>query len=221
MMDSTRDVRIIIADGHPIFRDGLRRLLETDARLQIVGESAGGSEAVTLVRETAADILLLGLPASGREAARTLPDFTDTGLTVRVIVLTDRVNTPDVSRALQLGAWGVIPKDSRPEVLFSTVHSVMAGRRCIGGDETSEAVVGLRKLDAARRRSGAFGLTRRELDILRAVVAGCTNKEIAERSSISENTVKSHLSHIFNKLGASNRVELALFSAHHRLVDAF
>ena len=219
MTTSTHRVRIAIADGHPIFRDGLRRLLETDARLEVVGENAGGSAATALAQNADADILLLGLAASGRKAAITLPDLTAAGVSVRTIILTDRVDSPDVTRALQLGAWGVIPKDSSPEVLFSSIHSVMAGRRWIGRDETSEVVVSLRKLDAARRRSSAFGLTRREVDIVRAVVAGCTNKEIAERSSISENTVKSHLAHIFNKLGASNRVELALFASHHRLTD--
>jgi DNA-binding NarL/FixJ family response regulator len=78
---------------------------------------------------------------------------------------------------------------------------------------------GLRKLRNARRRTRALGLTEREIEIARAVVAGYTNKEIARRSSISENTVKSHLMHIFNKLGASNRVELAIFAAHHRVLD--
>ena len=79
-------------------------------------------------------------------------------------------------------------------------------------------LLSLRKLETAQRRTKAFGLTRRELRILREVVAGFTNKEISERVNISENTVKSHLTNIFNKLGASNRVELALFAAHHRLV---
>jgi DNA-binding NarL/FixJ family response regulator len=104
-------------------------------------------------------------------------------------------------------------------VLFDSIRSVMAGRFWLDREEASGAVPGLRKLEAERRRTKAFGLTRRELEILRAVVAGYTNKEIAERSSLSENTVKSHLTHIFNKSGASNRVELALFAAHHRLLD--
>jgi DNA-binding CsgD family transcriptional regulator len=83
----------------------------------------------------------------------------------------------------------------------------------------SDAVVSLRKLQTERRRSRTFGLTPREIEIARSVVAGYTNKEIARQSSISENTVKSHVLHIFTKLGASNRVELALFVAHHRVLD--
>jgi DNA-binding NarL/FixJ family response regulator len=133
--------------------------------------------------------------------------------------MTDCVDTPEVLHSLQLGARGVILKDSAPEVLFKSIHSVMAGEMWIGRERVSDTVESLRKLAAARRRSRAFGLTPREIEVARAVVAGYTNKEIAQRSSISENTVKSHLMHIFDKLGASNRVELALFATHHRLLD--
>jgi two-component system, NarL family, nitrate/nitrite response regulator NarL len=211
-------VRVVVANGHPIFRDGLRRLLETDPGLLIseVGEDAG---TVALVHEMAPDILLLDLATSGPRAVETLSELAASAVLVRTIVLTDCIDTPEVLRALQLGARGVILKDSTPEVLFESIHSVMAGDFWIGPEPVSEAVVGLRKLRAARRRSKALGLTPREMEIARAVVAGYTNREIAGRFSISENTVKSHLVHIFNKLGASNRVELALFASHHRVLD--
>jgi DNA-binding NarL/FixJ family response regulator len=212
-------VRIVVADGHPIFRDGLRRLLETDPGLLVVSEAGQRADTVTLVRESAPDILLLGLAMSGQVALDTLRELAASALLVRTIVLTDCVDTPDVLRALQLGARGVILKDSSPEVLFTCIHKVVAGDFWIGREPVSDAVISLRKLQAARRRSRTFGLTPREIEIARAVVAGYTNKEIARRSSISENTVKSHLLHIFNKLGASNRVELALFAAHHRVLD--
>ena len=140
-------------------------------------------------------------------------------MAARIIVLTASVDTPDVARALQLGARGVVPKDAAADVLFTSIRSVAAGHYWIGGESVSKVASSLRELETARRRSKAFGLTRRELEIVRAVVAGYTNKEIAERFTISENTVKRHLTHIFNKLGASNRVELALFTAHHRLLD--
>ena len=213
--DPTR-VRIVIADSHPIFRDGLRRLLETDPQLQIVGECAGGSEAAALARDAHAGILLLGLQSAGRETSDALSALPEEGRrTARTIILTNCLERPDVTRALELGACAVIPRDSSPEVLFTTIHSVMTAATDGESDETAK----LRKLEVARRRSRAFGLTRRELEIVRAVIEGCTNKEIARRSAISENTVKSHLAHIFNKLGASNRVELALFASHHRLLD--
>jgi two-component system, NarL family, nitrate/nitrite response regulator NarL len=212
-------VRVAVADGHPIFRDGLRRLLETDPRLLVVSEGGERAGTVALVHESAPDILLLGLAASDQSAVKTLSELAASNVLVRTIVLTDCVDTPDVLRALQAGARGVILKDSSPEVLFNCIHSVVAGDFWIGRERVSDAVVSLRKLQTARRRSRTFGLTPREIEIARAVVAGYTNKEIARRSSISENTVKSHLLHIFNKLGASNRVELALFAAHHRVLD--
>lgn len=215
----TPRVRIFIVDGQPIFRDGLRRLLETDSRLIIVGEADSGSAAATVFREASADILLLGLMSAGPKAATPPHALSGDRSSVRTIILTDGVGRPHVTHALRLGAWGIIPKDSPPESLFNSIHSVMAGHFWVGGDRAAEVGRSLRKLEAARRRTRAFGLTRRELDIVRAVIDGCTNKEIAERTSISQNTVKSHMVHIFNKMGASTRVELALFASHHGLLD--
>jgi DNA-binding NarL/FixJ family response regulator len=202
-----------------MFRDGLRRLLETDSELLIVSETGEGAGTAALIHELAPDVLLLDLATSGRRAVERLSELAASGVPVRTIVLTDCVETPEVLRALQLGARGVILKDSSPEVLFKCIHNVAAGNFWIGLDRVSDAVGSLRKFQTARRRSRTFGLTPREIEIARAVVAGYTNKEIARQSSISENTVKSHLLHIFTKLGASNRVELALFAAHHRVLD--
>ena len=213
----TSRVRIVIADRQPIFRDGLRRLLETDSRLEIVGASEGGPPTAALVRDARADILLLSL-GTDQSGLGTLSDLAS-GSSVRTIVLSDGIDGPQVTRALQLGACGIVPRDAGPEALFGSIHGVMAGQFWVGRDAAPNVTPSLRKLTRARRRTKAFGLTRRELDIVRAVLAGCTNKAIAERFAISENTVKSHLMHIFNKLGASNRVELALFASHHRLAD--
>lgn len=209
-------IRIVIAGEHAIFRHGLRHLLEARAGL-CVYEVGDATSAVSLVRELPADILLLGLNSSRGPSLEILQELS--AHSARTIVLTDRIDSPDVTSALQLGARAVLAKDSAPDVLFTCIQSVMAGHFWIGQEAAAGAMPELRKLEAARRQSKVFGLTRREIEIVRAVVAGCTNKEIAERSSISENTVKSHLTHIFNKIGASNRVELALFAAHHRLLD--
>ena len=211
-------VRVAVADGHPIFRDGLRRLLETDPRLLVVGEGGERAGAVALVHESAPDILLLGFATSDQSAVETLSELAESHVRVRTIVLTDCVDTPDVLRALQAGARGVILKDSSPEVLFKCIHSVVAGDFWIGRERVSDAVVSLRKLQTARRRSRTFGLTPREIEIARAVVAGYTNKEIARQSSISENTVKSHLQEIFARLGVRNRVEAAIRAARDGLI---
>jgi DNA-binding NarL/FixJ family response regulator len=219
VVSNATPIRIVIAGEHSIFRDGLRRLLEAESGFVIAAESADGSAAPRLVVEFTPDVLLLGFATIGPSLTDTVHELAAVEPPVRTIVLTDRVDTPAVSLALQLGARGVVLKDSTPAVLFECIRNVMAGRFWLGDERVDGAVPNLRKLEAARRRSKLFGLTRREIEIIRGVVAGYTNREIAERACISENTVKSHLMHIFNKSGASSRVELALFAAHHRLLD--
>jgi two-component system, NarL family, nitrate/nitrite response regulator NarL len=211
-------VRIFIADQHPIFRDGLRRLLETRADLQIVGETGDGLNAAALIRDLAPDILLLGLGASAGAALDAVRSSAICGL-VSTILLTGSVDTPEVADAFQLGARGVVPKDSAVDALFESIDSVMDGHYWVGDHRVSNVAGSLRKLNASRRRTKAFGLTHRELEIVRSIVNGYTNKEIAQRSAISQSTVKRHMTHIFDKLGASNRIEVALFAAHHRLLD--
>ena len=219
MLAETTAIRLVIAGEYPIFRHGLRRLLEVDPRFSIVCETGDGSTALALVQELEPDVLLLGNASSGTPAVETVQALAALQSSVRIILLTDRVDTPDVVAALEGGAHGVVPKDSTPEALFKSIRSVLAGQLWLGDECASGAALGLRKLEASRRQTKAFGLTRREIDIIKAVVSGCTNREIGQQMAISENTVKTHITHIFNKSGASSRVELAVFAAHHRLLD--
>ena len=214
-------VRIVIADEQHIFRDGLRRLLETQPRLQIIGEASGDDQAAKMVRELTPDVLLVGLPASGPFQFDALEQTLAAKPPTRTILLAapKTVDTFEViAAATQLSARGVVPKDSPPITLFESIDGVMDGQYWVGRERVADVAASVRKLETARRRTLAFGLTRRELDILNAVVGCETNKAIAARFSISENTVKRHLTQIFDKVGVSNRIELAIFAAHHRLV---
>jgi len=216
-----RTVRFVIADHSPIFRDGLRRLLEADLRFVAVGHSDPGDTLLELLRTARPDVLLLGAASSGRLWADTLCGITTAGLSVQTILLAAAIDMPQVTDALQSGAAGVVAKDSPAELLFQSIDAVLDGGCWIGTERASRGVAaGVRRLDQARRHAMGFGLTRRELDIIRAVLDGDTNREIAARLSISENTVKRHLLHVFDKMGVSSRVELALFASHHRLLDA-
>jgi len=214
--------RLVIADEQPIFRDGLRRLLESQPGLRVVGEARNATEAAGLIAALNPDILLLSLAGSAPFPLEALEQLAIAGRPVRTILLTGAVNTPEVmSAAIQLGACGVVPRDSGPEVLFESIVSVMAGNYWVGRECVANVPASVKRLDTARRRTKAFGLTHRELEIIRSVLSGETNRQIARGFSISENTVKRHLSHIFDKVGASNRVELARFAAHHRLLEGF
>jgi DNA-binding NarL/FixJ family response regulator len=222
-MDNRRPqgVRIVIADDHPIFRDGLRRLLESEPDLKVVGEACDGAEAVKLARQFRPEILLLDLAMPrhpGLEALREMSSGSPDG--VRVILLTAAAEKNQIVEALQLGARGVVLKDSATQLLLKAIHTVMSGEYWVGRESVSNLVLYLRNLmqsSGEEARQKKFGLTPRELEIVSAVVAGYANKEIAEYFKISEDTVKHHLSNIFDKLGVSTRLELALFAVNQSL----
>ena len=221
-MDSRRPqgVRILIADDHPIFRDGLRRLLESERDFKVVGEACDGVEAVKLVRQLKPEILLLDLAMPRRPGLEALREMSTDAASVRVILLTAAAEKDQIVEALQLGARGVVLKDSATQILLKSIRAVMNGEYWVGRESVSNLVHYLRSLvgtsgNTARQKK--YGLTPRELEVISAVVAGYANKEIAEHFKISEDTVKHHLSNIFDKVGVSTRLELALFAVNQAL----
>jgi DNA-binding NarL/FixJ family response regulator len=223
-MDNRRSqpIRILLADDHPIFRDGLRRLLEAEPDLKVIGEACDGAEAVKMARQLKPDVMLLDLAMPrmpGLEALREMSSGPASN-SVRVILLTAAAEKKQIVEALQLGARGVVLKDSATQLLLKSIHTVMAGEYWVGRESVSNLVQYLRNLvqsSGEEAKQKKFGLTPRELEIVSAVVAGYSNKEIAEYFKISEDTVKHHLSNIFDKLGVSTRLELALFAVNQAL----
>lgn len=218
-----QEVRIVIADDHPIFRDGLRRLLEAEPGLRVIGEASNGAEAVKLSRQLKPDILLLDLAMPGHpgfEALRELGSNSSSSNALRIVLLTAAIEKNEIVEALQLGARGVVLKDSATQLLLKAIRSVMAGQYWVAREEVSNLLPYLQPLIKSSQQSERqrkFGVTRREIEIISGVVAGFTNKDIAEHFKISEDTVKHHLSNIFDKLGVSTRLELALFAVNQGL----
>jgi len=218
--DGPPAARLMLIDDHPIFRDGLRRLLEAEPELKVVGEATNVEEAMALASELRPDIVLLDVAmpkVPGLEFLKQIADMPDAP---RVILLTAAIDRPDIIKALRLGARGVVLKESATALLFKAIRIVLEGGYWVGRDSMPDLLLALKSLDTGHERTPAvpkFGLTQRELQIVGLVVAAANNKKIAETLAISEKTVKHHLSNIFEKLGVSSRLELALFAGQHNL----
>jgi DNA-binding NarL/FixJ family response regulator len=215
MPDPSRTVRIAVADDHQIFRDGLKRLLESEPGFQVVAEGADGAEALRIVREMHPDVLLLdiGMPRMSGMDALAQPDVRAT----KVILLTAGIEPSDLLRAVQFGARGVVLKESATRHLIDGIHLVMDGKFLFGAEIADDLAQAVRRVGVHHDKP--YGLTLRELEIVTAIAAGDNNRDIAARLGISLQTVKHHLTSIFDKTGTSTRLELALFAIHQDLVD--
>ena len=215
MPDQQGHITVALADDHQLFKDGLRKLLETEPGFAVVAEASDGIEAIRVVQEQQPDILLLDIAMPRLGGMETLAALSKSP--AKIIVLTAGIESSDLLHAMQLGARGVVLKESAARVLIDGIHRVMSGKFLVGAgiaENLAEAVT-----KASSLAPPTFGLTARELDVIAAVAAGESNRGIAERLKISLQTVKHHLTSIFDKTGTSSRLELALFSVRHGLAD--
>jgi DNA-binding NarL/FixJ family response regulator len=203
-------IRLIIADDHAIFRDGLRRLLATQADFQVIGEASDGKEAISLAQSMKPDVLLLDLAMPRVPGMEVLRELSRQETPVRTILLTAAIQPFAVTSALQLGARGIVLKASPPEMLLKSIRSVHEGQFWVGSEPVSSWA-------KPGQSTSGFGLTSREVEIISAIKKGSSNREIAGQLAISEETVKRHLSNIYQKLGVSSRLELAVLASEQHL----
>ncbi|MGH9729818.1 MAG: response regulator [Candidatus Acidiferrales bacterium] len=219
MIKSKTPVRVLVADDHAIFRDGLRKLFEDTDEVTIIGEASNGNECVRMLAKLKPDILLLDLRMPEKDGLGVLEEINFDSVTTRVIVLTAAEDDRDVVRAMRLGARGVVLKQSASDLLLKSIKKVHDGEIWLDNRMTAEVIDAFKRSAETGQRRDKPLLSDREKEIVQLVAQGFRNREIGEKLFISEQTVKNHLHNIFDKLGVSDRLELALYAIHHRLID--
>jgi two-component system, NarL family, nitrate/nitrite response regulator NarL len=216
---SRSTIKILIADDHAIFRDGLRKLLDSEEEITVIGEARNGAECMRMLGKLKPDILLLDLRMPDTDGFAVLEQVNCDTIPTRVIVLTAAEDDRDLVRAMRLGARGVVLKESAIDLLVKSIYRVHAGEIWLDSRMTAEVVNVSSASSASGERSGKPLLSKREMEVVQLVAEGFQNVEIGKKLLIRKQTVKNHLHNIFDKLGVSDRIELMLYAIHHRLVD--
>ena len=212
-------IKVLITDDHAFFRDGLRKLLEDADDISVVGEASNGNECIKMLDKFKPDILLLDLRMPEKDGLAVLTEVNFESLPTRVILLTAAEDDRDVIRAMRLGARGVVLKQSASDLLVKSIRQVHDGEIWLDNRMTAEVINAFKRSAESGQRREKPLLSDREKEVVQLVVQGFRNREIGEKLFISDQTVKNHLHNIFDKLGVSDRLELALYAIHHKLVD--
>jgi DNA-binding NarL/FixJ family response regulator len=233
---SVRPVRVVLSDDEGLFRASLRQLfavpppiikdvygVDVGPGFDVVGEAESGEDTVRVVRSVRPDLLLLDLRMPRMSGLDALRELTPAGDTPRTILLAGTIDRAQLLTAVHLGVRGLLLKDATTEVLFEAIACVLEGRYWLGQTLVTDLMELVRPLIQSSKAAGgrlAFGLTAREREVLSLIIAGYPNKDIAREFSVSEETIKHHLTRMFDKVGVSNRLELAMVATERGILDA-
>jgi two-component system nitrate/nitrite response regulator NarL len=225
---TSQAVRILVVDDHTLFRRGLTALLSRDAQFQVVGDAADAGQAQRRAQELQPDLILLDNHLPGVNGVDALPALREAAPGARILILTVSEDESDLAAALRNGACGYLLKTIEGDALSSAIRRAMQGESVVAQEMTGKLVAAYRSAAAASAGNGAqlpsasatllSSLSPRELEILRGIAAGASNKEIARNLSIAETTVKIHVQHILRKLDVSSRVHAAVMATESGLL---
>lgn len=201
---------VMLVDDHPLFRKGLNQLIELEEELQVISEHSNGKDAITAALEFDPDIIILDLNMQGMDGIETVKELRNQGISSRIIMLSVSDNDEDVITAITNGADGYLLKDMEPEDIVEHIKQAATGRMAICERLTHTLATALRKPNR-KPENPLSGLTSRELEILKLIAKGLSNKLIARELDISDGTVKVHVKHLLKKLNFRSRVEAAVW----------
>jgi DNA-binding NarL/FixJ family response regulator len=209
-------IRVLIADDHPLVRQGLRSFLDTIDDIEVVGEAIDGGEAVTLATSLEPDVVMMDLSMPNIDGIEATKRIAEVNPAVKVIALTSFATDDKVFPAIQAGAAGYLLKETEPAELAEAIRKVHRGEPIL---HPTVAARLMREVAAAEPRAHRTDLTARELEVLRHIARGRSNKEIARELGVAEKTVKTHVSNVLSKLGVADRTQAALYAVQHGLAD--
>ena len=203
-----------------MFRESLRALLHNRSGFRVVGEAADTSTAIAMARRLKPDVLVLDVTMADMGGMEVIRELGKSDPELRVVVLSASLSKVHTVRAIELGARGVVLKNSSSDQLLGAIKKVAQGEYSIANESLASLIQAVTEnLTGRRNFHNKYGLTRRESEVVSTVLDGYSNPEIAEKFGLSEQTVKHHLSRVFDKLGVYSRLELALFAVNHRILD--
>ncbi|MER5320517.1 response regulator transcription factor [Streptosporangium roseum] len=204
-------IRLLIADDHPIVRDGIRGMFSGDPGFEVLAEAGDGAQAVELARALNPDVILMDLRMPKMDGVMAIKELARLGVAARVLVLTTYDTDKDVLPAVEAGATGYLLKDTQRDDLIRAVRTAARGEAVLSPSVATRLL--------GQVRAPADPLSARELEVLDLIAQGTTNREVAVRLFISEATVKSHLLHIYTKLGVNDRAAAVAVAFRRGLLD--
>ncbi len=210
-------IKVLLADDHSIVRAGLRRIVEESGEMEVVAEADDGREAIQLVQKTAPDVAVIDISMPGLDGLEVISRLQSLHPKLPILVLTMHEEGQYVVRAIQAGAMGYLTKQSAPEQLVKAIRKIHDGQRYIT-DEAAESLA-LRVAKGSNGKSPLDSLSMRELQVLRRLAMGHTNREIASAYHISIKTVDTYRARLLKKLGLRNNAELSRFAIQNNLVE--
>jgi DNA-binding NarL/FixJ family response regulator len=214
---ATKPARVLIADDQTLFRTGLARLLDEDARVEVVGQAVDGADAVKVAADLKPDVILMDLKMPGVDGAEATRRIVAEHPEIKVLILSTFDADSYVLQALRAGASGYVLKDSQPAAIVSSVLAVISGERVMANSVANRV---LDMLSGATSQKEFYdGLTAREVEILKLLATGQANKQIARKLHISEKTVRNHVSHMYEKLHIYDRSQAVLYAVRKGLVE--